>query len=455
MLEGRLIAMGESRGRPSARQLFGLALALAILAACSRGGARGGGRGGFGRGQSTPAPVPTAVAKLGTVRPTLSIAGVVAPLQNVGISSSLAEPADSVLVNEGQLVRVGQVIAVLDTADLRANLAADEQNIEAAIRTAAANDAKVTQAQYQARLNIGQGSDQVKSARAGLMQAQQTLAQSQADLARDEQLVGQGYVAQQVVDQQRTAVHNNAQAVAQAQASLQSASTNAEVNGDQSTGLQVANIASIKADAEASHAQVGQARATADQVRTQIAKATIVSPIDGVIVNRNLNPGEYPAGRTIFTIQQLDHVYAMLNASSADVFKVPQGSPATVTASGSSAGAYRGDVVAVLGQVTPGSTNFTVKIELANPDAHLVSGLPVTGTIALPSSSGIAIPSTAFLDETHTRLIVPKNGVAEEVHVKELASDGTTSIVTGLQVGDTIVANGQLGLTPGAKISEL
>jgi Cu(I)/Ag(I) efflux system membrane fusion protein len=173
-------------------------------------------------------------------------------------------------------------------------------------------------------------------------------------------------------------------------------------------------------------------------------------------VNRNLNPGEYPGGRTIFTIQQIDHVYAMLNASSADVFKVPQGTSASVTVSGSSGITYRGQVVAVLGQVTPGSTNFTVKVELANPDARLVSGLPVTGTISLRSTSGVSIPTAAFLDDTHTTIIAPSDdGVAEEVHVKEVASDGKTSIVTGLRNGQEIVSNGQLGLTPGTQISEI
>jgi hypothetical protein len=45
-----------------------------------------------------------------TIHATASISGVIAPLQNVAISSQLAEPADSVLVNEGEHVRAGQVI---------------------------------------------------------------------------------------------------------------------------------------------------------------------------------------------------------------------------------------------------------------------------------------------------------------------------------------------------------
>ncbi len=51
----------------------------------------------------------------------------------------------------------------------------------------------------------------------------------------------------------------------------------------------------------------------------QIAKATITSPIDGVVVNRNINPGEYPGNREIFTLQQVDPIYAVLHASSEQV----------------------------------------------------------------------------------------------------------------------------------------
>jgi hypothetical protein len=122
--------------------------------------------------------------------------------------------------------------------------------------------------------------------------------------------------------------------------------------------------------------------------------------------------------------------------------------------SGAGATTYHGNVVAVLGQVTPGSTNFTVKVLVANPDTHLVSGLPVTGTISLPSTSGIAIPATAFLDDTHTAVIAAKNGVAEQVHVTEIATDGKTSIVSGVPNGEAIVSNGQLGLTPGTQLSQ-
>ncbi len=416
-----------------------LAVSLALIALLASGCAGARHRRGHGFGSPGPATVPTAAAAPVTIHPTVQIAGIVAPYQNVSISSSLSEPTDSVAVIEGDDVRRGQTLAVLDTTDLRASL-------EAAQRSAASSDARVSQTQYQAQLNIGQGSDQVRNARATVLQAQQTLKLDQVNLTRYQTLLDSGYVSQQQVDQQRTTVHNDQQQVLSAQASLQSAVLNSSVNGNYQEGLQAANVASAQADAASAHAQ-------ADQIQAQIDKALVTSPVDGIVVNRNLNPGEYPGSRTIFTVQQVDPVYAELNASSEDVFRIQRGANVSVAVAGVNTGSYRGRVNAVLGQVTPGSTNFTVEAILANPGYHLKSGMAVTGTINLPVVTGIGVPTTAFLDDSHDSvLVVNPDGTAKLVKVQERGSDGKTSVVTGIAQGTKVISNGQLGITPGQQI---
>jgi RND family efflux transporter MFP subunit len=392
------------------------------------------------------------------VKATATISGVIAPFQNVAITSSLSEPVDSVNVLEGDHVRAGQVIAVLDTADLRAQLAQAQANVQSAIRNAESSDAKVSQARYTQTLNIGQGDQSVRSAQAALASAQSTLRNDTANLERDRALLGSGYIAQQTFDQQQTLVTTDESSLRTAQANLQSATINAQVNGTASTGLQAANVAAAIADANSARAAVAQARAQVQQYAVSIAKARITAPVDGVVVNRNLNPGEYPGSRTIFTIQQLDRVYAMLNASSSDTFSIPVGAHVTLSIAGNSARTYTGDVVAVLGQVTPGSTDFTVEVLIDNADGKLQSGLPVTATAALPAVSGVGIPTAAFLDDTHTTIMVADDElvdvVAKTVKVHELASDGTTSIVSGIKAGQKIVANGQLGVSDGQSLAQ-
>ena len=414
--------------------------AAALLAACNRGAHGGGHKRGGAAATLPPDAIPTAEARTTTVRPTISIAGIIAPLQNVAISSQLTEPCDSVLVQEGDHVRKGQTLAVLDTADLRAEYEADQ-------RAAASDDAKVSQARYNAQLQFGQNPEQVTQQAQALRQAQQTLRLDQINLARDRQLLTQGYIAQQIYDQQATLVRNDQAAVNSAQAQLSSVRINEQVNGNPSQGLQAATIQSAIADAASAHS-------AAQQVKTSIDKSVLTSPVNGVIANRNLNVGEYPSGRTLFTVQEISSVYAELNASSANVFALQRGAHVTLTVAGAGNASYTGSVVGVLGQVTPGSTNFTVKTVVENPDLKLQSGVPVTATVALPATTGLGIPTTAFLDDTHGSVIVDSNGTAKVATVHELASDGTTSIVSGLSSGATVVSDGQLGITNGEKLSE-
>jgi RND family efflux transporter MFP subunit len=428
-----------------------LLAALVVAAGCGqRGGART-------RAAASPNPVPTSAARETTVRGTSIISGVIAPFENVAITSSLSEPTDKVNVLQGDYVHAGQVLAVLDTADLQAQMVQAKGALDTDIKNAESDDAKVAQSRYTATLNLGTGNNQVKSAQAALAQAKQILANDQTNLARDRNLLASGYIAQQTVDQQQTTVISDEQSIRTAEANLQTALTNQQVNGSPTSGLQAATVASAIADAGAARAAIEQARGQIQQYQTSIDKATIVSPVDGVITNRNLNAGEYPGSRTIFTIQQLDKVYADLNASSEDTFAIPTGASVVLSVSGAGNQEYTGKVVAVLGQVTPGSTNFTVQVLLDNPGRKLQAGLPVSATINLPPVQGIGIPTTAFLDDTHTTVMIADDQlvdtVAKTVKVRELGSDGTTSIVSGLKAGQTVISNGQLGLADGQSIA--
>jgi len=424
-------------------------LSLACLCGCSHSQTR------HHRSMPTAAPVPVTTAKESTVQSHVVISGVIAPFQNVAITSSLSEPVDAVNVLQGDHVKAGQVLAVLDTADLQAELMQAEGTVASDTQLAASDDEKVTEARYNAHLNISTANDSVPIARATLQQALKTLQNDQLNLTRDRELVAHGYLPQQTLDQQQTTVTNDQAAARSAQASLTTAQTSSSVNGTNASGLQASTIADAAASARAAHAAIEVAQGQVAQYQAQIAKATITSPVDGVVVNRNLNPGEYPGSRTIFTIQKLDRVYADLNASSADTFAIPTGAKAVLSVSGAGR-IYQSTVNAVLGQVTPGSTDFTVQAIVENPDNRLQAGLPVSATIYLPKVTGIAIPTTAFLDDSHTSIMTVEDdgegNVTHQTTVRERTSDGTSSIVTGISAGTKVISNGQLGLTDGQSI---
>jgi len=418
------------------------------------------------------AQVPVAVAQDGAVTPKSSMGGLIVAYQNVAIQSSLTEPVDAVNVNEGDHVTRGEVLAKLDTADLDAQLKSD-------LGTAASDKAKADQAYDQAGLTIAQNANTINAERAALRQAQFTLKRDSQDLARYALLVKNGYISQQQYDQQTVLVQNDRQAINAAQVGLQNQITQVKANGTTSSGLQGAAVASALADEQT-------ALGLADQVRASIAKATIVSPVDGIVVNRNLNPGEYPGSRQIFTLQETEKVYAVLNGSGAQIVGLQVGSPASVTASDLPGRRISGSVAGVLNAVTPGQTNFVVKVLLHNPTGLLHPGMVVAGTVAKPTTHGIVIPSTAFLDDQDATVqIVDESpstlaaagataapaappepptgggghaharkatGAVKTVSVVKLADDGKNAVVTGIALGTKVVANGQLGLNDGQAV---
>jgi multidrug efflux pump subunit AcrA (membrane-fusion protein) len=366
-------------------------------------------------------------AKAGVIHPSLQIAGVVTPFRQVGIAANLTEPIGDVDVQEGDSVHAGQALAHLITDDLEAQLASAQ-------RTVAEDVARYAQAAYQTNATNAQDEAAIRSAQATLHQARVSLAGAETDLKRYEVLEAQGYLAPQTVDQQRTTVASDAAAVNAAQASLNQAVENARANGrGNNAGVQQAELQSARAAADA-------AQATVEQLRRQIARAAIVSPLDGVVDAVNANPGEYPSGRELFTIEQVSSVYALLPTSTAQVAQIRAGAPVTLTTGGIAA-KDSGKVAAVLDALQPGTTNFTVKVLVPNADGHLHAGMPVTGDIALRAVSGIEIPVTAFIDDTHANVYVVDNDVLKTTAVRDVKDDGTNAIVTGLTAGTTIVSD--------------
>jgi multidrug efflux pump subunit AcrA (membrane-fusion protein) len=377
---------------------------------------------------ASPVDVSATTATYGILRPALTIPGAIAPYQIVALSNSITEPASNVMVQEGDRVHKGQVLAQLVVDDLEANL-------NSARQTANADQSRLAEADYNAQLTFAQVPQQIQAAQATLAQAKATLQEAILNLKRDAQLVSEGYLPQQNYDEQEVVVQNDQQAIAAAQSTLAQAIASQRVNGNRSSGLQASTVAAARQDEAA---QI----ATAEQIQREIARASITSPVDGIVINRNLNPGEYPAGRQIFTIEANSTVYAILTASAVQAYQIQTGNQVTLARSGIPNGRFTGRVVAVLDAATPGSTNFTVKVAIPNPGNVLRAGTPVQAAIALQPLRGIIVPTSAFVDDTHTQLIAIVNGKAHMRHVVEQSTDGANSIVSGLDARTQLVRNG-------------
>ena len=405
--------------RPAISNLAKLAL-LALCAGCSSHAAAV---------TSTPTPthVDTVTATAGVINPSLQLGGVITPYRQVGVAANLSEPISEVDVEEGAHVHAGQVLARLLTDDLEAQLISGQ-------RVVLEDSARYRQTAFQTGAVNAQDLSAIQSARATLRSAQVNLAGSERDLRRYEALETQGYIAHETVDQQRTTVASDKESADAAQSALDQALANARANGN------AVNAGEQQQELQAARAAADAAQAGVEQLRRQIARAVIVAPIDGVVDAVNANPGEYPLGRELFTIEQISRVYAVLPTSTAQVAQIRPGAAASLTTAGSTR-KDPGTVAAVLDELVPGTTNFTVKVLVSNQDGHLHAGMPVTGSVDLPSVHGIEIPITAFVDDTHAAVYTVSNGIVRTASVVEVKDDGSNAIVTGLAAGTVIVKN--------------
>ena len=368
------------------------------------------------------------VARQTVVRPEVRLPGLIAPYRNVTISNASNEPVTDVAVDEGAAVRRGEVLARLDTTDLQAQLAGAE-------RSAAEADLKTSQTAYQGRLAIATGVVGMRSAQDSLAQAALKLRLDRRTFERNRSLLTSGFVSQAQYDDSQTTVANDLAALRSANANLSQARETVAVNGDDANGLQTATIRAASASAQAAHTQIAQ-------IAAQIAKATIRSPIDGVVIARNVNPGEYPGSRALFTIQDMRSVYALLSATGSQAMLVHPGDSAAVVAGRGDSSASNGVVEAVLPQASPGSTTFTIKVRVPNASASLASGMVVTGIVMLAPVRGVGIPSSAFLDDRRTRVAVERHGTTHTIAVREVSSRAGQSVVSGLGAGERVVSNG-------------
>jgi multidrug efflux pump subunit AcrA (membrane-fusion protein) len=369
----------------------------------------------------------TVVATTGAIYPSIQIAGIVTPYRQVGIASDLAEPIVDVDVQEGDHVHAGQVLAHLLTDDLEAQLASSQ-------RVVGEDVARYSQTAYQTNAVNVQDESAIRSAEATLHQARVNLAGASRDLKRYATLEASGYLSPETVDQQRTTVAGDSAAVYSAQAAVDQATANAQANGrGNDPGEQQQELEGARAAADAAQASV-------EQLRREIARAVIVSPFDGIVDAVNANPGEYPSGRQLFTIEQMASVYVLLSSSTSEIVQIHQGAAASIVVAGSTRKDH-GKVVAVLDQLQPGTTNFTVKVLIPNPDGHLHAGMPVTAYVDLPIVRGVEIPVTAFIDDTDTSVYTVQNNIARVTKVIDVKDDGTNAIVTGISASSIVVKN--------------
>jgi multidrug resistance efflux pump len=236
------------------------------------------------------------------------------------VNARIAGRIQTLTVKEGDYVKAGQVIAVIESDDLDAALKAAEAT--AVSLRSKFNGNVETQKQNTGETHSATASAeaQVKVAEASVAQAKANLQHQQAETTRTVALAQQGIMSAQSRDQTETALQASEAAVTAAESSL--AAAQAELRQARAHELLVTvsehNVASSRADIE-------NARAMADQARIEKSYAEVVSPVNGRVAVWAARQGEVVTmGETIVSIMDLTQtwVYAPLPETQADTVKL-------------------------------------------------------------------------------------------------------------------------------------
>jgi multidrug resistance efflux pump len=256
-----------------------------------------------------------------TVRPTtdLQLIGTV-DANEVVVSSKISGRIQTLMVDEGQQVQAGQLIAVIESNDLEAARNAAEA-------TASSQKGKLGESVVTERQTRGETSSAtvnaealLKSARATLAQAQANYDHQQADTSRTVLLAQQGIMSQQAKDESATSLQAMKAAVDAARENV--AAADAALRQARAHEL-LSTVAARTVDS--TRDQVKNAQALADQAKVQLGYAQVFAPVSGKINVRAARQGEVvAAGAAIVTIMDLTQtwIYAPIPETQADAVQL-------------------------------------------------------------------------------------------------------------------------------------
>jgi HlyD family secretion protein len=289
--------------------------------------------------KSQPMKYVTEPAKRGNLVVTVSATGTLEPLKKVDVGIEVSGTIKSVDVDYNSEVKVGQVMARLDTT----RLDAQAQQNEAALA----------------------------AARAKVLQAQASVQEAEAQLGRlirVRELSGGKMPSQNDLDTAK------------------------------------ANLARYNADEASAKALVAQAQATLDVVRTDITKAVIKSPINGVVLKRAVEPGQTVAAQfqapTLFTLaEDLTQMELQVDVDEADVGQVKEAQDATFTVDAYPDRTFPARITQVRygSQTVEGVVTYKTVLKVDNSSLALRPGMTATAVITVNKRDNIVLVPNAAL----------------------------------------------------------
>jgi HlyD family secretion protein len=342
------------------------------------------------------------------------------PRQQGAIVPKITAPIKRIDVEKGAKVKAGQVLVELENSDL----ASAARESEAAYQAA--------EATYETTARATVPED-LQKAELDVQAAKTAVDAAQAVFENRERLFQEGAIAQKDVNDAR---------VAYTQARTQYEMAQKRVNDLHGFG----NEQALKA----ARAQRDQAKARMDAAEAQLSYSRITSPIDGVVTDRPLYPGETPqAGAPVVTVMDLSQVIARAHISPSEASELKVGNDANII--GADNVPVAGKITTISPALDQSNTTVEVWVQAANPGDTLKPGASVrVELIAKTVQNALVIPQPALITSgsgaTSVIVIDPENKPHKTTVMTGVRDSGMVQITDGLESGQRVVTTGAFEL---------
>jgi multidrug resistance efflux pump len=344
----------------------------------------------------------------------VSVTGTIEAVQ-VDVSAKIAGRITARLADEGDRVRAGQLLVRLDDRELTAEV----RRQEAAVRTAEATlrdlvagarpqeiaEARATAARARAHLGdlaAGSRTQEIEDARSAVRSAEATRKWTERDFERTDELYRKGLVAAQDVDRARQAFDVAVAQERSARERLAMAQEGARPHQVEMARAELSAaeerlallLAGPRADqVEAARGQLAQAQEALALARTRLAEAAVSSPVDGVVLRKNLEVGEMAnPGISILTLMNPREMWVRAYVPEDEVGRIKIGDPARVRVDAYPDRHFAGRIseIASEAEYTPRNVQtrkervnlvFRIKIRVDDAGGVLKPGMPADADI--------------------------------------------------------------------------
>jgi len=362
-----------------------------------------------------------------TIEHVIKTQAILFPRQQAAIVSKISAPVQKFLIKRGSVVHEGQLLAVLENRDLSA---AAQEN-KGAFSQAEATYATTTAAGLP---------EEMQKAEADAQQTKQALDAQEKVFQSRQQLYQEGALPRKELDQSQVEV---------VQARNQYAIAKRHLDTLQAIGKQQ--------ELKGAAGQLESAKGKYLGAEAQLSYSEIRSPIDGVVTDRPLYPGEMAAaGTAIVTVMDISAVIAKAHIPQADAALLKVGDKGTITVPGLDE-PVEGKITVVSPALDPNSTTVEVWLDAKNPKQQLKPGTSVQLSLTAKTvKDALVVPAAAVIsaaDGSSAVMIAGTDGKAHQKAVKlGIRQDDDVQILEGVDETDKVVSTGAYGLPDNTKI---